>query len=138
MAINPDKVSAWKVDVAKSVDQYNSWFMGFAPETFRANRKIASSQVESVFKKTDYLRDLSPATLGRFPEILPILRMCMCPPVARDRLVGLSGVSKNLVTCMEERKTVPLRMLRDELEKGLKVLSDTMLRMVDSDIFVWL
>ncbi len=29
-------------------------------------------------------------------------------------------------------------MLRDELEKGLKVLSDTMLRMVDSDIFVWL
>lgn len=36
--INSDKPHLWKTDIAASVDQFNQWFMHFAPEAFRATR----------------------------------------------------------------------------------------------------
>jgi hypothetical protein len=29
MAINADKPTRWKADIAASIDQYNSWFISF-------------------------------------------------------------------------------------------------------------
>jgi len=32
--LNADKPRLWKGDIAASVDQFNEWFMRFAPEAF--------------------------------------------------------------------------------------------------------
>jgi len=36
--LNADKPHLWKADVAASVDQFNAWFMEFAPAAFRKTR----------------------------------------------------------------------------------------------------
>jgi len=57
--------------------------------------------------------------MRKHPEILPILRMSTCPPLAVDRLIGLAGVSTNLVKCMELEKKLPARMRTTEVDLQL-------------------
>ncbi len=97
MTINRNNPDQWKKDIAQSVDLYNTWFMEFAPKAFRETRLITVERVEKALKITKNLTDISTALLKEYPEILPILRMSTCPPIARDRLVGLAGISKTLV-----------------------------------------
>lgn len=140
MGINRDKPDLWKEDIAQSVDLYNTWFMEFAPKAFRETRVHTASQVESALEITHYLSDISVEVLKTHPEVLPILRMSTCPPIARDRLVGLSGTSKGLVSNMEdiENPRVSPRMKSDVLVRELEKISHTIRKMVDPDIFVWL
>jgi hypothetical protein len=108
MAINRANPDKWKEDIARPVDFYNSWFMEFAPKAYRDARAHTAERVEDALKVTDALRDFSAVVLSEHPEVLNILRMATCPPIARDRLVGLAGVSKRLVECMEgETPKVP-------------------------------
>jgi XamI restriction endonuclease len=108
MPVNLDKPHLWKRDVGASVDLYNEWFMQFAPTAFRAERNRTTQSVKDMFARTASLTALSPMVLKAHPSILAALRMSTCPPIARDRLVGLSGVNKNLVKKMEEGgATVP-------------------------------
>ena len=102
MSINRDKPDLWKNDILQSVDLYNSWFMEFAPRAFRETRVTTASSVERALVDTSYLRNISVELLKNHPEVLPILRMSTCPPIARDRLVGLAGVTKSLVENMED------------------------------------
>lgn len=140
MGINLDKPHMWKQDIVQSVDLYNTWFMDFAPEAFRETRVSTAKRVEEALKETNYLQNISPAILQRHPEVLPILRMSTCPPIARDRLVGLAGVSKSLVENMENAQNphVSPRMQRTRLISELQRISDIILRMTDPDIFTWL
>lgn len=101
MTINLNKPDRWKDDIKASVDLYNTWY--FAPQTFRDERIRSSKQIEEALKSTDNLRKITPVLLKEHPEVLPMLRMATCPPIARDRLVELAGVSKTLVRCMEDR-----------------------------------
>ena len=75
---------------------------GFCTKAFRETRVSTAKNVEEALKETNYLNSISPAIPQRHPEVLPILRMSTCPPIARDRLIGLAGVSKNLVQNMED------------------------------------
>lgn len=148
MNINLNKPDRWKADIKASVDLYNTWFMNFAPQTFREERIKASKLVEEALKSTDNLRNITPALLERDPGVLPMLRMATCPPIARDRLVGLAGVSKNLVTCMEgkpakdgrdaKNPTIPPKMAKKRLNDELTRIGDIITRLADRDIFVWL
>ena len=52
MAVNLDKVSRWKADIALSVDMYNDWFMKFAPVAFRTTRLKTTVEVEAALKAT--------------------------------------------------------------------------------------
>lgn len=135
--INLDKPQFWKADIIQSVDMYNAWFIDFAPKTFRETRKRATKDVEATLVATNNLRDIQPAVLKQHPGALPTLRMSTCPPVAVDRLVGLSGVSKNLVGCMENG-TIPPQMAAAKLDVDLKKIGAIIQRMADPDIFVWL
>lgn len=72
------------------------------------------------------------------PEILPTLRMSACPPLSVDRLIGLSGVSPNLVKTMEADGRPPMRMSATELDRDLEELGAILGKMADPDIFVWL
>lgn len=140
MGINRDKPDLWKDDVAQSVDLYNTWFMEFAPKAFRETRIHTANQVEAALEITRYLSDISVEVLKSHPEVLPILRMSTCPPIARDRLVGLAGASKSLVANMEdvENPHVSPRMKSDVLAIELEKISRTIRKMADPDIFVWL
>lgn len=140
MGINLDKPHLWKQDIIQSVDLYNTWFMDFAPKAFRETRISTAKSVEQALKETNHLNNLSPAILQKHPEVLPILRMPTCPPIARDRLVGLAGVSKSLVQNMEDSENphISPRMQRIRLITELQRISEIIIKMADPDIFTWL
>ncbi len=137
MPVNLNKPELWKADIAKSVDMYNDWFMSFAPVAYRETRIKTTIAVEDTLHKTSNLTDVKPRLLREHPGVLPTLRMSTCPPIAVDRLVGLAGVSKNLVGCMEEG-TLPPRMASVALNTDLEKIGTIIEKMADPDIFVWL
>ncbi|HVN75225.1 MAG TPA: XamI family restriction endonuclease [Thermoanaerobaculaceae bacterium] len=138
MAVNADKPTRWKNDIASSVDLYNEWFLAFAPDTYRATRVETTKQVAEALRLTGNLRFLAPATLAEHPAILPMLRMATAPPIARDRLVGLARVNKTLVHTMENEQRVPPRMKAATLKEELRRVAAIILRLADRDLFTWL
>ncbi len=137
MAVNRNKVDVWKADIAKSVDFYNNWFMKFAPNAFRDTRAEATKQVEQALRLTENLTNINSKILQHHPSILAMLRMTTCPPIARDRLIGLAKVSPNLVKNMEKNHRVPPKMNQPELSKQLGMIGNIIKKMADPDIFVW-
>ena len=131
---NPDK---WKQDISESVDFYNQWFMRFAPKTFRETRIQTTKEVENALIKTNNLFNLSPITLIESPGILSMLRMSTCPPIARDRLIGLSYTSPNLVKSLELNK-LPKKMAPEILIQELTKICEILKKLFDPDIFTWL
>ena len=138
MPVNADKPHLWKPDIALSVDFYNNWFMQFAPLAYRDTRIATTQQVESALAETANLTNITSALLRQHPEVLPILRMAAAPPIARDRLIGLAGVSPNLVKNMEEKQRIPPRADIATLDAELTKISQIIARLLDKDIFPWL
>lgn len=138
MAVNLDKPHLWKADVQQSVDMYNDWFLTFAPVAFRQRRLETTMAVEDMLKRTRALRDVTPNLLRQNPSVLFPLRMCCAPPIARDRLVGLAGVSKSLVETMEKEHAIPPRMSGEALTAHLERIGNMIERLADADIFTWL
>lgn len=128
MPVNSDKPHRWKADIAASVDMYNEWFVEFAPAAYRATRQETASQVEAALAASSGLKRIDTALLRRQPEILPVLRMSTCPPLAVDRLIGLAGVSSNLVKTMERGK-LPPRMAAEDVDDHLARIAETVMRM---------
>lgn len=137
MTVNRNKPDLWKSDVATSVDFYNNWFMMFAPKAFRETRIETTKQVEIALHLTSNLTDIRPETLQQNPFVLPMLRMATCPPIARDRLIGLASVSPNLVKSMEIDNRVPPKMSHTQLTEDLLKIGHIIERMADPDILVW-
>jgi type II restriction enzyme len=138
MGINIDKPHKWKADIRLSVDMYNDWFMNFAPEAFRNTRTKTTEAVIDTLSKTAYLKNISSEIIKKFPEILPTLRMSTCPPIAIDRLIGLSNVSPNLVKTIEIKKKIPERMKNQSAISDLNKICDVINKLLDKDIFPWL
>ncbi len=138
MAVNKDKPDRWKRDIAQSVDMYNDWFMRFAPKAYRTTRVQTTKDVEATLKSTDNLKNVGVQLLRANPSVLPSLRMSTCPPLAVDRLIGLAGVSGNLVKIMEKDNRLPPRMSRREIDQDLKKIGKIIEKMADPDVFVWL
>lgn len=140
MGINRDKPDLWKADIVLSVDLYNAWFMQFAPKAFRETRVKTAEHVEFALRSTANLTNVTPKLLKEHPRVLPMLRMSTCPPIARDRLIGLAGISKNLVESMEDAEAprIPPRMPADQLDAELVKIGAIIEKMADPDIFVWL
>lgn len=138
MPVNADKVGQWKDDIARSVDFYNAWFIRFAPETYRTTRHKTTLHVEQALTLTSNLTNIEPAVLRQYPTVLPMLRMSTAPPIARDRLIGLAGVSKRLVEAMEVNQRVPPRMAAAALDEQLGKIGHLIVLLADKDIFPWL
>lgn len=135
--MNADKPHLWKPDIAASVDQFNQWFMRFAPEAFRSTRVTATEKVKAALLATRDLRSIDAATLRISPGALPTLRMCTAPPLAVDRLVGLANANKSLIGSMEEGK-LAARMQEQLLDENLNKVCGVLTRLLDHDIFPWL
>jgi hypothetical protein len=138
MPVNLDKPQQWKADIIQSVDMYNDWFTKFAPQAFRTTRVQTTKDVEAALHATDNITNIQPVLMRKHPEILPTLRMSTCPPLAVDRLVGLAGVSTNLVKTMEILKKIPARMKAAEVDLQLAKIAAIVEKLADPDIFVWL
>jgi type II restriction enzyme len=138
MPVNLDKPHQWKADIVQSVDMYNDWFMKFAPQAFRTTRVQTTKDVVAALHATDNITNIQPVLIRKHPEILPTLRMSTCPPLAVDRLIGLAGVSTNLVKCMELEKKLPARMKAAEVDPQLAKIATIIEKLADPDIFVWL
>jgi hypothetical protein len=137
MSINADKPHRWKADIAASVDLFNEWFLAFAPKAYRETRLDTTKQVEEGLVLTHDLTAITPEVLKGHPRILPILRMATCPPLARDRLVGLASANKSLVLAMESGR-IAARMPAAALSENLDRVCGTVTKMLDTDIFPWL
>lgn len=117
---------------------YNAWFLSFAPQTYRDARVRSTALVEAALKATGNLTNVSAPFLRRDPAILATLRMSTCPPLAVDRLIGLAGVSPNLVKAMEQDGRLPPRMTAEEADADLAKIASVVERMADPDVFVWI
>src|SRR5262249_16307828 len=71
------------------------------------------------------------------PDILPTLRMCCCPPLARDRLIGLARTNRSLVETLE-KGALPPRLARAALLRNLRRIIGIVTQLLDIDIFPWL
>lgn len=116
--------------------------MAFAPDAFRTARQKTAGTVLEDLQHTQYLADLTLTTLRQRPGVLRVLRMCTAPPLALDRLVGLSGVNKSLVQTMEASEVgipkLPQRMANDVLDDQLTRIAVVIRRLTDDYIFPWL
>jgi hypothetical protein len=64
--------------------------------------------------------------------------MATAPPLARDRLIGLAGVSPNLVRSMEQQQQIPRMNSEARTTAELIRISEVVSRLIDEDIFPWL
>lgn len=135
MPINLDKPQTWKLDIADSVDMFNKWFMTAAPEAFRESRTKTTAHVEEAMVNTNDFANITIATVNGSP-FLPVLRAATCPPIARDRLSGLAGVSKGFIKALELGKIPKLQAtsLSTDLTKVASVIG----ALLDRDLFPWL
>jgi hypothetical protein len=138
MPVNANKTHLWKADVAQSVDFYNSWFLHFAPQTYRDTRIEVTKKVEQALFDTSDLRNIDPELLRQYPSVLPLLRAATAPPIAQDRLSGLASVSRSLIENMEEKNRIPPQMRDADLTEALSRIGQVITRMVDEDIFPWI
>jgi hypothetical protein len=60
MPINTDKAHLWKADTRASVDQFNQWFMTYAPKAFRDTRSKTVEHVEQGLLMTKDLTIITP------------------------------------------------------------------------------
>src|SRR5207245_5086434 len=107
----------------------------FAPQAFRTTRVQATKDVESALHATDNITNIQPILMRTHPGILPTLRMSTCPPLAVDRLIGLAGISTNLVKTMELEKKLPARMKGAEVDLQLGKIASIIEKLADPDSF---
>ncbi|MDR0837388.1 MAG: XamI family restriction endonuclease [Propionibacteriaceae bacterium] len=136
--INANKVELWKSDVAASVEMYNDWFFRAAPEAFRASRQTSIDCVLQALQATRQARDITPEVIKNDPSVTSVLRMMTAPPIARDRLVGLSGInSRSFIKTLEDGH-LPVRMESATLDSELRLVCTTISRLLDLDLMPWL
>jgi hypothetical protein len=111
--------------------------MKFAPKAYRDTREKTIESVEQGLTLTKDLTTITPHVIKTNPGILPTLRMSTCPPLARDRLIGLADSSKSLVGALEEG-VLPRRLAADLLDAHLKKITAILSQMLDVDIFPWI
>ncbi|KAA3655508.1 MAG: XamI family restriction endonuclease [Chloroflexi bacterium] len=138
MKVNANKPDRWKKDIVQSIDFYNDWFMRFAPAAYRKTRSSTTVEVTQAFTNTHNLAQINASTMKAYPQILAILRMTTAPPLARDRLIGLAGISPSLVSNMEQKLRLPPRMSAKEIDRQLKQVGQVIDQLLDRDLFPWL
>lgn len=126
----------WQLDINRSVAEYDEWYLAESPRMFAEARGRAVVEVEEAMLATDDFRAFDADALIARPSALFVARMCVSPPMARDRFVGFSGANKSLVTVMERDGVIPVRARR--LGMQLQVICDFLRPLLDPGLFCWL
>jgi hypothetical protein len=81
---------------------------------------------------------ITPESLRAHPEIISALRMSTSPPLAKDRLIGLTGGgSKNLLNKMEKEGKFPSNMKPEKLNAHLFRMCSVISSLLDLGLFEW-
>lgn len=136
-AANREDPERWESDTAQSVEMYNRWFRTFSPEAFQQARAKVAREVSEALEATNDLRELGPEALRKCPRALAVLRMATGPPLARDRLCGLTGIPRSMVDRMEREGKLPARMDGQQLQASLQKLGDLLGEMTDPHLCPW-
>ncbi len=134
---NRFRTDLWKIDSMKSVDYYNEWFMRSAPDAYKAARKGVVNHVKRTMADFGYLSEISGQNIIRHPDALSVLRACTAPPLAKDRLAGLSGTTRTLIETLEDGR-LPTRVSEEKLLNDLSKMAAILSKLIDYDIFPWL
>lgn len=137
--VNANKPDRWDADTRISVSQYNKWFMDFAPKAHQSVFNDCLTSVENLFNLSSNLRELTPKLLIDNPDALAPLRMLCAPPIARDRLAGLSDVPRTQVKTMEEGR-LPGRGKERQcfMETQIPSLLEVIDQLLDRRLISWL
>jgi hypothetical protein len=126
----------WQSDIDQSVAEYDQWYLAESPAIFAQAREHVVVEVTKAMQATDNFRAFDAVSLIVQPGALFVARMCVSPPMARDRFVGFSGVNKSLVTAMERDGVIPPEVRR--LDTQLQVMCDFLRPLLDPGLFCWL
>src|SRR5205085_7793958 len=135
--VNADRVDQWAEDIAASVVLYNAWFRMFAPPAYLKARRETEQLVRNTLAATENLCNIRPETLARNPCSISILRTLTMPPLARERLAGLSGVPLTFLGTMDKKGMLPPRMKADTALGHLGKVATTIQELIDTEIFPW-
>ena len=127
----------WKADSWCSVEFYNNWFMSFAPEAFRKARSGVLANVSEAFRITKDLTDITSHNIISNPSVLAVLRMTTAPPLAQDRLAGLSYISRNILKTLECGK-LPKKISHEDMHSILEKVLTVIIAMIDRELFPWM
>lgn len=134
---NIRQISLWKTDSWKSVEFYNNWFTSFAPQAFLAARKDSLSKVLKMFSITNDLKYITVDNILGCPQIMEVLRMVTAPPLAQDRLVGLSYTKKSILKALEDGR-IPKGMNSTNVRESIVRMIEVINGMMDKELFPWL
>lgn len=134
---NIRQIQNWKKDSWESVEYYNNWFISFAPSAFLEARKGSLEKVLLTFSKTNDLQNITVDGILQSPQIIEVLRMVTAPPLAQDRLVGLSYVKKSLLKTLENGK-IPRSGINNEIIDSVFRMVKIIEKMCDNELFPWL
>jgi hypothetical protein len=124
----------WKPDIDRSVAEYDAWYKQRSPEMFADARGRAVIEVEEAMRLTNDFRAFDADALIARPSMLFVARVCVAPPMARDRFVGFAHANKSLVTAME-RGGIPART--KNVRAQLEAMADFLRPLLDPSLFVW-
>jgi hypothetical protein len=136
MANRLKDLAEWQPDIDRSVAEYDEWYLTESPDMFAESRGRAVVEVEEALRATNDFRVFGADALVARPGALFVARMCVSPPMARDRFVGFSGANKSLVTAMERDGVISARVHR--LHMQLEVMCDFLRPLLDPGLFCWL
>lgn len=134
---NIRQIEQWKTDSWKSVECYNNWFTTFAPKAFLEARQGSLDKVLLTLSITDDLRKITVDNILQKPQVLEVLRMVTAPPLAQDRLVGLSYTKKTLLKTLEGGK-IPKGGISLEIRESIARMAEIFEKMLDKELFPWL
>jgi hypothetical protein len=126
----------WQPDIDRSVAEYDEWYLAESPGMLAEARGRAVAEVEEAMLATDDFRMFGAQALIARPGALFVARMCVSPPMARDRFVGFSGANKSLVTAMERDGVIPARTRQVGMQ--LQAMCDFLRPLLDPGLFCWL
>lgn len=134
---NIRQIENWKEDSWKSVEFYNNWFVSFAPSAFLKARKGSLEKVLLTFAKTNDLQEITVDSIIKAPQIIEVLRMVTAPPLAQDRLIGLSYVKRTLLKSLEIGK-MPRLGNKEEVKEAIGRMVNIIEKMLDKELFPWI
>lgn len=135
--INCQQFETWTADIKTSIAMFNAWFVQVAPQAYLDSKVLADQDVANLFTATSEMRNITPAVIKNDPSIIATLRMCTAPPIARDRLAGLTGAPPSLLNSLEGGQ-LPSAGKSAALDQHLESVCAVIDRMLDRALFDWL
>jgi hypothetical protein len=136
MANREKDPSDWDADIARSVGEYDDWYLAESPDMFAEARGRAVEEAAAAMEATNDLREFDGNSLAARPSLLVVARASVSPTMARERFIGFSGAKKGLVETMERDGKISPRA-RD-VEAQLKKMADFLRPLLDPSLFAWL